>query len=188
MLKDANEKEEELLKQIDEREEKIRVLEDTSTSIFDDKAFLQTILSMNQPKITLEDKTVKNNVDNSSENGQSRPSDPTPPKMRTFIGKEDGRPYFLQFCHIVNNYNWSDKDRLDKLIECLIDRALNFFLQQNQSLYKIIIAAARGKVYQLLANGRWFSPGTPASSTTKTGHHDITEILLKVVLNTKNIK
>jgi hypothetical protein len=26
------------------------------------------------------------------------------------------------------------------------------------------------------------SPGTPASSTTKTGHHDIAEILLKVAL------
>jgi hypothetical protein len=34
----------------------------------------------------------------------------------------------------------------------------------------------------------WFSPGTPASSTTKTGHHDIGEILLKVALNTKNPK
>jgi hypothetical protein len=42
------------------------------------------------------------------------------------------------------------------------------------------------KVYQLLAHGRWFSPGTPASSTTKTGRHDIAEILLKVALNTKN--
>jgi hypothetical protein len=39
------------------------------------------------------------------------------------------------------------------------------------------------KVYQLLAHGRWFSP---ASSTTKTGRHDISEILLKVALNTKN--
>jgi hypothetical protein len=34
----------------------------------------------------------------------------------------------------------------------------------------------------LLAHGRWFSPGTLASSTTKTGHHDIAEILLKVAL------
>jgi len=42
------------------------------------------------------------------------------------------------------------------------------------------------KVYQLLAHGRWFSPGTPASSTIKTGRHDITEILLKVALNIKN--
>jgi hypothetical protein len=32
----------------------------------------------------------------------------------------------------------------------------------------------------------WFSPGSPASSTTKTGRHDIAEILLKVALNTKN--
>jgi len=37
----------------------------------------------------------------------------------------------------------------------------------------------------MLAQGRWFSPGTPASSTTKTGRHDIAEILLKVALNTK---
>jgi hypothetical protein len=38
-------------------------------------------------------------------------------------------------------------------------------------------------VYQLLAHGRWFSP---ASSATKTGRHDIAEILLKVALNTIN--
>jgi hypothetical protein len=38
----------------------------------------------------------------------------------------------------------------------------------------------------LLAHGWWFSLGTPASSTTKTGRHDIAEILLKVVLNTIN--
>jgi hypothetical protein len=39
---------------------------------------------------------------------------------------------------------------------------------------------------QLLAHGRWFSPGTLASSTTKTGRHYMAEILLKVALNTKN--
>ena len=48
----------------------------------------------------------------------------------------------------------------------------------------IWLAAASDKVYQLLAHGRWFSPGIPASSTTKTGRHDIAEILLKVALNT----
>jgi hypothetical protein len=42
------------------------------------------------------------------------------------------------------------------------------------------------KVYQLLALGRWFSPGTLVSSTTKPLRHDIAEILLKVALNTKN--
>jgi hypothetical protein len=44
------------------------------------------------------------------------------------------------------------------------------------------LAAASDKVYQLLAHGRWFSPGTPASSITKSGRHDIAEILLKVTL------
>ena len=34
--------------------------------------------------------------------------------------------------------------------------------------------------------GRWVSPGTPVSSTNKTDLHDITEILLKVALNTVN--
>jgi hypothetical protein len=46
--------------------------------------------------------------------------------------------------------------------------------------------SASDKVYQLLAHGRWFSPDSPASSTTKTGRHDIAEILLKVALNTIN--
>ena len=40
------------------------------------------------------------------------------------------------------------------------------------------------KVCQWLATGRRFSPGPPVSSTNKTDRHDITEILLKVALNT----
>jgi hypothetical protein len=53
-------------------------------------------------------------------------------------------------------------------------------------LLGFFLSAAIDKVYQLLAHGRWFSPGTPASSTTKTGRHDMAEILLKVALNTIN--
>jgi hypothetical protein len=34
------------------------------------------------------------------------------------------------------------------------------------------------------ATGRWFSPGTPISSTNKTDRHDIAEILLKMTLST----
>ena len=43
-----------------------------------------------------------------------------------------------------------------------------------------------GEVYsiQWLAAGQWLSPGTPVSSSNKTDQHDITEILLKVALNT----
>ena len=40
------------------------------------------------------------------------------------------------------------------------------------------------KVCQWLATGRWFFPGPSVSFTNKTDCHDITEILLKVALNT----
>jgi hypothetical protein len=40
------------------------------------------------------------------------------------------------------------------------------------------------KVCQWLVTGRWYSPGPPVSSTNKIDHHDITEISLKVALNT----
>jgi hypothetical protein len=33
-------------------------------------------------------------------------------------------------------------------------------------------------------NFQWFPPSPPVSSTNKTDHHDIAEILLKVALNT----
>ena len=42
------------------------------------------------------------------------------------------------------------------------------------------------KVCRWLATGRWFSSCTLVSSTNKTDRHDITEILLKVALNTIN--
>jgi hypothetical protein len=40
---------------------------------------------------------------------------------------------------------------------------------------------------EILYIGRCFSPDTPYSSTTKTGHHHIAEILPKMALNTINL-
>ena len=40
------------------------------------------------------------------------------------------------------------------------------------------------KVCQSIATVLWFSPGISISSTNKTDHHDITEKVLKVALNT----
>jgi hypothetical protein len=45
------------------------------------------------------------------------------------------------------------------------------------------LAATSDTFYQLLAYGRWVSPGPLASSITKTGRLDIAEILLKAALN-----
>ena len=50
------------------------------------------------------------------------------------------------------------------------------------------LVAASDKAYPLLTHGRWFSLGTPASTTTKTGRHDIAEILLKVALKHQKSK
>jgi hypothetical protein len=41
-----------------------------------------------------------------------------------------------------------------------------------------------GFLQVLFSTGQWFSPGTLFSSTSKTDCHDITEILMKVALNT----
>ena len=41
--------------------------------------------------------------------------------------------------------------------------------------------------FSVFATGRWVSLCTPISSTNKTDRHDITEILLKVALNTINL-
>ena len=40
---------------------------------------------------------------------------------------------------------------------------------------------------QWLAAGRCFFPGTPVSSTNETERHEITEIFLKVALNTSTL-
>jgi hypothetical protein len=53
------------------------------------------------------------------------------------------------------------------------------YLTTRTSLSPIWRGFASDKVYQLLAHGQWFSPGISASSTTKTGRHDVVEILLK---------
>ena len=65
----------------------------------------------------------------------------------------------------------------------------------NSGAFVVVITLRRGvldttlcdKVCQWLATDRWFSPGTTVSSTNKAVRHDITEILLKVALNTINL-
>ena len=53
-----------------------------------------------------------------------------------------------------------------------------------QSVRGVLDTTFCDKVCQWLAAGLWFSAGPPVSSTNKTDPHNITEILLKVVLNT----
>ena len=64
-------------------------------------------------------------------------------------------------------------------------------------LFSFLYSTAHGEVNSIqqyvikfvseLAASRWFSPGTPVSSTIKADFHDIIEVLLKVELNTITI-
>ena len=51
----------------------------------------------------------------------------------------------------------------------------------------VLDGALCDEVCQWLATSRWFSTSTPFSSTNKTDRHDITDILLKVALNTMTL-
>jgi hypothetical protein len=54
-------------------------------------------------------------------------------------------------------------------------------------LGKGVFRACMGRGFTYVnAQGRWFSPGTSVSSTTKVSRHDIAEILLKAALSTIN--
>ena len=55
---------------------------------------------------------------------------------------------------------------------------------ESRSWWGVLDTTLCDKVCQWLATSLWFSLGTPAFSTNKTDRHDITEILLKVSLNT----
>jgi hypothetical protein len=61
-----------------------------------------------------------------------------------------------------------------------------FHVSSTSSKYYFDIHVRNTKVCQWLATSRWFSPCPPVSSINKTDRHDITEIVLKVALNTVN--
>ena len=71
------------------------------------------------------------------------------------------------------------------------DRSVIFSIQQyvikfvsdSRQVGDFLYTTVCDKVCQWFATGRWFSPCTQASSTSKTYRHKITEILLKVALS-----
>jgi hypothetical protein len=68
---------------------------------------------------------------------------------------------------------------IDSLITIQLHNKLNSHVNTYYTLCEIIC--------QWFAKGRWFSPGTPLSSTNKSDSHDIAEILLKAALKTIHV-
>ena len=56
------------------------------------------------------------------------------------------------------------------------------YYENSQSICIFMYLITLFNLLFVLYQGRWFSPGTPVSSTNKTDRHDITEILLKAAL------
>lgn len=61
---------------------------------------------------------------------------PVPPKVSVFAGKSEWKPCYMQFNHIANKYNWDKQQRLDRLIECLRDKALKIVSTRQDSVQK----------------------------------------------------
>ncbi|CAC5396879.1 unnamed protein product [Mytilus coruscus] len=61
---------------------------------------------------------------------------PTPPKLAIFDGKSEWKPYFMQFNHIARTYEWSNEQKLNRLIECLRDKALKFVSTRQETVQK----------------------------------------------------
>ena len=57
---------------------------------------------------------------------------PTPSKLSTYDGKTEWKPYITQFSHIAQQFSWTESEKLDKLVECLKDQALNFFSSRSE--------------------------------------------------------
>ena len=97
----------------------------------------------------------KNEVDKDTNSSmRDRPwlsNGPLPPKLATFDGKSEWRPYYVQFIHISNKYLWDDKQRLDKLVECLRDKALKFYSTRQPSVQNNFKALAE-KMNQRFGN------------------------------------
>jgi hypothetical protein len=74
-------------------------------------------------------------------------------------------------------------DRAEHLFITEVLKAMNLPVNFIRSWRGVLDTTLCDKVCQKLGTGRWVCPGTPISSTNKTDHHDITEILLKVELS-----
>jgi hypothetical protein len=64
--------------------------------------------------------------------------------------------------------------------ECLTPLKVSFRIPLSGGVLDTTLC---NKVCQCLATGQWYYPGTLVSSTNKIDLHDITEILLKVSIN-----
>ncbi|CAG2208013.1 unnamed protein product [Mytilus edulis] len=124
-----------------------KVTEMSASSWYSDSAKLKSRQTFSSDKLGDSTEEVTNNGktstsgkgkdDSSSKEVKSNQrSGPTPPKLAIFDGKSEWKPYFMQFNHIARKYEWSNEQKLDRLIECLRDKALKFVSTRQETVQK----------------------------------------------------
>ncbi|CAC5404214.1 unnamed protein product [Mytilus coruscus] len=124
-----------------------KVTEMSASSWYSDSEKLKSKQALSSDKLGDSTEEVTNNGkmstsgkgkdDSSSREVKSNQrSGPTPPKLAIFDGKSEWKPYFMQFNHIARKYEWSNEQKLDRLIECLRDKALKFVSTRQETVQK----------------------------------------------------
>jgi hypothetical protein len=94
-----------------------------------------------------------------------------------------GTVYDFQLLILLDSWSWSYGSWIYNYLcsQCLSPLILWIRILLRRSVLNTTLF---DKVWQWLVAGQWDSQGTPVSSTNKTDHYNITEILLEVTLNT----
>ncbi|XP_061177789.1 trichohyalin-like [Saccostrea echinata] len=138
LQKKVNLREQELNDQyerFDEQKQKIRALEEQ------ERAEREEHLRSRMREMDEREREINESSVEKPKDKKNTVSSPAPPKLATYDGKSEWRPYFTQFNHIAKKYKWNDSDKLDKLIECLRDKALKFYSSRPENVqqdYKLL--------------------------------------------------
>lgn len=140
-----------LMEELKEKDDRIQQISEAAYIEKNYKEDMKILLNTKSPTVSGNDATKENISKKVNEKTETETKyscsysnkqyGPMPPKMGTYDGTTDWRPYFIQFEHIADRYHWLDSDRLDKLIECLRDKALAYFTTRPQVVrnsYKLI--------------------------------------------------
>lgn len=142
MIMEFKEREENMKQKMEEKDRAMNKMKEEICSVPEDRFGTESLFSGYPSAIKIEENLrtypSRNDIWIEKDNSHQRKNEkrerrtfnfdgPMTPKLSVYDGKADWRPYYAQYIHIAKRYDWSPEDKLDKLIECLRDKALKFF-------------------------------------------------------------
>lgn len=120
------------MREIDQREKEIEKRERQMKKEREHEEFISNINRLAPHSVY--HNTISEKVEDRK--GSKIQNSPTPPKLSTYDGKTEWKPYYIQFNHIAKKYMWNEREKLDKMIECLREKALKFFSSRPENVQK----------------------------------------------------